>query len=368
MNCIVCNSGNVQRIKLKYPLIRHLDFNKIFDSGILYHCQTCFNIRFSPTKSEPSKISAIYQSNNYIDNKKTSHVSFEENAGGFLTTYNQIVDFLLGTLNKACPKILDVGCFDFKLLIDAANKAPTGDYWGFEVAQGYKKYLPANAATSIHFVHDLNDIDEKFDVISLINVLLYVENIDELFRQFERLLAPDGFIYVENPDLAVNPLTVLYGDLFNIYSQNNIRNLFAKFGYSVEFVENKWALRSLSLVARRQSAPPARNDFQYDNSLQEALAYIESMKKVVQEFGGKQFKVLGTTMNAAVVSHLFGPQVHSFVDENPAKLNTKFYEKQVHHPESLTPEDILLIPYGKTSGDIIERFKKKNYRARMISI
>jgi len=77
--------------------------------------------------------------------------------------------------------------------------------------------------------------------------------------------------------------------------------------------------------------------------------------------------VLGTTVNASFVDSVLGKKLAFFTDENNYRSKPIFRNKKVLHPRLLDDSDLLVIPYGKSSRAIEERFKSQ-YKGRFMSL
>lgn len=356
MNCRMCG-GNAEVFEIDFPFFRHLDFKKIGNSGSISRCTNCFGLSLVNVDEVAPDSVQIYKDDEYVDNKKTTHVAFTQDDAFFPTTYSLQAERIVKEINVNKPNIMDIGCFDAKLLREFALRIPGSELFGFEVSSKYKKYFPADHR--FHYCSgSLHTVNESFDVITIINVLLYVNEINDFMRELKRLLKPGGIIFVECPDIDKNPCTILYGDLSSYFNLDLLTNLFSIFGFTFTPCNNEWAPRGIAGFAKSSNVtPPAFKD---DRQIFECIKYLEAMKKSLGEIEYKSnIKIVGTTMNAATVYHLVKGNVDFFVDENPNKIGTTFYGKPVHHPKILKDEDNIIIPYGKTSEAIKSKFETK---------
>lgn len=355
MNCRICG-GKTEIFKMDFPFFRHLDFKKIGNSGSISRCLNCFSLSLVNVDEVAPDSVQIYKDDEYVDNKKTTHVSFSQVDDFFPTTYSFQAEKIVKKIKDSNPEILDIGCFDAKLLREFALRCPDAELFGFEVSPKYEKYFPKDPRFH-YFSGSLGSINESFDAITISNVLLYVSELSDFMIELKRLLKPGGIIFVECPDIDKNPCTILYGDLSSYFNLDLLTNLFSIFGFIFTPCDNEWAPRSIAGFATLSSNPPLIRE---NRQIFECLNYLEAMKKSLGEIKYKSnIKILGTTMNAATVYNLINGQVDFFIDENPNKINTSFYGKPVYHPKALKDEDIIIIPYGKTSEAIKNKFRSK---------
>lgn len=79
---------------------------------------------------------------------------------------------------------------------------------------------------------------------------------------------------------------------------------------------------------------------------------IDKAKSISTE---KRLGILGTTIEAAFVKTLLGERISFFVDENPARVGTDFYENHVLNPKQLSENDCVFIPISDGADNIKKR-------------
>ena len=346
MICNICGSSRGKTFQFDFPFYRHLDFSKIADSGTIFQCDKCFGVCYSGS----NEIKDIYSSDEYVENKKTFHVAYEK-PGECTTVYSLQAEYLS---KEAAPNslILDIGCFDGKLLSELRCRLNHATLYGFDVSAKNRQYI----TDDIHFRHtDLSSINLQFDLIILVNVISYIEDIQGLMANLKRLLKRTGRIYIETTNIDEDPCQILYGDLYNSYNCNLMTNLLGLYGFGFEPFQIHWAARSLSGMA--QLTNNGGTLLEDDGVVSTCLTKLNELKEGVCKIRRK-FKVLGTTLNASLVYNLTPETVECFIEENPSKQGGMFNDLQILHPKTLVRDDLLVLPYGRASQKIKKRFEK----------
>ena len=368
--CPVCHGDDVNVVSVTHTFIGHKDFLplKRAPSG-LSQCNRCQTIYINEGTLF-SGIEDIYHGEAYAKEKKTEHVVFEQQNMGsasLRTTYSYFAELIEKRLDEAKKnaslKFLDVGSFDGKLLVELKKDFPNAIMHGFDVSDHVGSIFPKLADFSF-YSGTLEDIHNRYDVISVVNVLCYVDNLPALAAQFDRLLTPNGIVLFVCTDARKNPYFLTCGDQYTFQTPANLKNFWAYFGYSVEFVDAEQAFpRSIVGFAKRNAAC-SDVSYEKDDTLLASLSYLTHAASELQQAivshrndnPSGRIAVLGCTNNAAWAHNLAGPQITCFADENPSRIGRTFYGKAVLHPRDLAKEDLLVLPYGATAKALAEKF------------
>jgi 2-polyprenyl-3-methyl-5-hydroxy-6-metoxy-1,4-benzoquinol methylase len=181
--CAVCNSPNYVS---KYIV-------KGFD---IVRCTECSHVYVNPRLSD-TELDRIY-SNNYFHNTDYGYEEYESTSHlrklNFNRWYNDLKPFLKSSKGKA----LDVGCAS-GLFLEILKK----DSWevkGIELDPAMIKKLKEQGID--HYSSKLESFEttEKFDLITLFDVIEHIPYPALAFDKLQDLLAPGGIIAIITPD------------------------------------------------------------------------------------------------------------------------------------------------------------------------
>lgn len=369
--CPICASGDYERIAVDYTFIRHLDFSPMrHQAATLDKCTRCQTI-YMADPAVLEEVRCIYHGEEYAREKKTEHVAFTAPAaGGFTTTYALMADLVAARAAPGGPTaMLDVGCFDGKLLVEIGKRFPDARLHGFDVTAFVGDIFPKGPRFA--YTHgDLARVEGRYDVIAIVNTLMYVDDLPALMRHLDRLLAPGGQVFVVVMNPMKNPFFLTCGDQYFYPTPANLRNMFRHFGFRAD-LETAHPAFPRSIVAFCTKAPGAGNGYEPDDTLRIATRYLSSagrrLKALAAERRGGRFCVLGCTNNAAWAYNQIGDAIDCFADENPYRVGRRFYDRPVVHPRDLHRDDVLVVPYGDTAAPIVEKFSGL-YAARLEAI
>jgi trans-aconitate methyltransferase len=258
--------------------------------------------------------------------------------------------------NHEYKRVLDIGCFDGKLLVELDRIITNADLWGFDINPHLKEFFPEK--DNFHFIStDLEDLKGPIDLIILSHSILYIPDLNVLMASISRLLKDDGTLFIQIPDIYTNPFYSLMGDQSFIFTETSLQNVLNNFGYRSEIVKNDYFPREVLITAQRDESVDL-SSYKENNLFEDNIEKINRVKEELENINDQNLTVLGTTVNAAFVDEIIGRRIHLFVDENLSKPDKKFRGKNVAHPKDLNDTSHTILPYGESGNKIRERFEK----------
>ncbi len=339
MKCPICLS-KVEDIKeLEYYSYKHENFNDLKNKHKICQCPNCSLI----FNNEVSNIEELCKSKNYSESQQTAQKKNKNTRSAVQAKY--IAEKLV---NDKSNSVLDIGCFDGSLLKEIAELESEIQLFGYDI----NPYLKNSFVNSdINFISSsLDDITEKFDLISLSHSIIYFKDLNLLFKQIKRMLKADGILFIQTPDILKNPIYALMGDQYYYFTRITIENLLNNMGFSVSFIEDNNFSRECALFAELAEI----EDVKVENELNNIILDLELVKEKLLLAKFDNIGVLGTTANAAFIDNIIN--VKYFVDESGKKM---FRGKKVFHPKNLTEEDKILVCYGESSKHLAKKLNKK---------
>lgn len=357
MICSVCASSNVKVIRVEYPFLTHLDYSTIKTSGEIGRCRNCQSLLHSIEDGAIAKVEQLLGGIDYARSKQTSQTFRVNEFSGPVTRSFLQAELISRRLMSEKPSVLDIGAFDGQLLLELDARFPKAQLHGFDVNPHLRASFPSKDNFRF-WSSDLASIYGKFDLISMSHSIMYEKSVERLMRHIKRLLKPDGFLFVQVPDITASPCYLLFGDQHYFYTANIMKNALELFGFAFASVESNWFPREIVCTAKptTQGRRPFIEDTQVYNCIRDLDEKAVGLKDLPC---GSKVGVLGTTANAAFVDSLLGDHVTRFFDENPKRVGGKFRNKEILHPHALTESDVLVIPYGESGQGIQKRFTRE---------
>jgi len=259
---------------------------------------------------------------------------------------------------KIKQRILDIGCFDGRMLLEVDSITNFADLWGFDINPHVENMFPRRS--NFHFVKDsLQNLEAgSFDIITLSHSIMYIPNFNELIDSIKYLLKNSGIFFIQIPDILKNPYSTLMGDQHFIFTDKSLRNTLRKYGFCTDVVINSYFPRELLLAAKLKEAN-CISKFEKDNTFKKNINKLNIVKKKLENLNDREYAVLGTTVNAAFVDEIIGDKIKYFVDEDQSKVGKIFRGKKIIDPRDIQRKYQILLPFENMNGNIQERFIKK---------
>ena len=359
MHCPFCFSKNIEIFKIDFPFIRHLDFEFIKQQSTIGNCLECdlgFNNILGSDKIDVDK---IYKSKEYALSLRLNQLLYIKDFKDPVTPYFLQAEIINSYLNKTSLSVLDIGCYDGRLLKELDRRYTDADLNGYDVNSHIRHFFPKQK--NFHFWCDnISNVKGSFDLICISHSLQYIFDINNFMNELFRLLKPGGTIFFQAPDISKNSYALLYGDLYYYFTPAIIKNIFNQHGFEINFIDhNNWFPREI--VAFAKLVPGGKkNKYQNDKHLSSCCDYLYNVVSLLKNsFFKKPIGVLGTTLNAAFINNIIDDTIDFFVDENHTNVGKQFHGKKVIHPDMLDGSETILIPYGNSSKLIYDKLKKR---------
>ena len=365
--CPLCGKEAIDVFSIPYPLFEHREFESISDGpSFLGQCRECKAVFRNDEDGISAKIDDIYRRNEYVTRREPLHTVFAEEFGELKTMPFLQAELLAPYIPDRDAAILDIGCFDGRLLRELSGRYDEADLCGFDVSEETRTRFPKGKG--FRFVSgSLEDVTGSFDLVVLSHSIQYIRRLGDLFGHMGRLLKPGGTLFVQVPDLNLRPTSLLFGDLHFHFTQAVLESMFATFSFSCSFLDNHWFPRDL-LAAGRMGQADERQDFQTNASIESALAYLDAMREKLESLSkDSRIGVLGTTIDAAFVDSVLGDEVAFFMEENEEKVGGIFHGKPILSPDEVAASDWVLLPMGEMAETVSARLSRE-YEGRYICV
>ena len=354
--CKGCGSEMVKKMAVNHPFFRHLDFTTISKSGCLYKCSEC-QIVSNPDVS--ANEAPTFETESYAASRQTEHtIKVDEYSQPVTRSFLQAKILADNIIQHDQPKILDIGCFDGQLLFELDILLPEPQLYGFDINFHLEAVFPKK--NNFRFISsNLEEIDTHFDLITLSHSILYICDFSKLMFTISKLLKDDGSMFIQIPDISLNPFYTLMGDQCFIFTKNSLRNVLQRYGFSTSKINSGYFSRELLFVAKKKvHEMNIAEAYLLDDTVEHTIETLESKRKKLLNMSDSGLLVLGTTVNASYVDEILQERIECFLDENPRKTGTTFRGKKVLHPSQLTHNQHTILPYGESGRMIEKRFRE----------
>lgn len=189
----------------------------------LYQCEKCGHIQKLADADYKQTVKDIYQSyESYKLSDGKEHLTFS--SGIPVTRSISIIRNSTPFLPKL-NSILDLGCGSGVTLKVLSELFPKVALAGFDINDSEKDNILSIYGVEQFYSGNLDEIDTKFDLITLIHVLEHVETPSQFLHQIKQLITINGVLLVQVPNICENPIDAMVFDHVSHFSVNTLYRL-----------------------------------------------------------------------------------------------------------------------------------------------
>lgn len=374
--CLLCDfpSLNTCFDGSQYPSVSS-DCKPCVYPSITYFCQRCSHLQKLHDSASRTKRSDVYnQYDIYSLSGGSEHLIFEDGFAFSKTRSSRILDHL--NANYPLQKFghfLDVGCGKGSFLSTFASHYPDWSLYGFEPSQKYEEHILKMKNVKQFFYGSLENIRLKFELVAAIHVLEHVENPSVFLKQIHSLLADDGILLIQLPNILDSPFDMIVFDHYSHFSSSVLVAFCKSIGYNIHFVATNWLTREISLGLRKSICQKNQNWYTDINVKLLTDLFTQSAdwlnitsKKVHQAALSTNFGVFGTAIAGTWLGNMLGDRLKFFVDEDLAKIGKYHLGKPIVLPKDLKECDDVYLAFPYHIADSIRNRLQKTCKGNFI--
>lgn len=244
---------------------------------------------------------------------------------------------------------LDIGCGKGLALQAFKKTFPKWDIWGYEVSNRYQSFLQKHIDRDKLILgpsHLLETSDQKFNIISLFDVLEHVKDPISVLKSAKKLLKEGGYIYIQVPEIYEGLMDWLIVDHLSHFSLETIQWLAGVCGLKVRSVVDHYSVGGLQMLCQKSDRVPEEivgqrlsNFYGTNKAIMTAHLiywnrYGSTIKQLLREAEERKnpLAVFGTGTAASVIPVYLAESlkwIACFIDENPYRIGKTHFNKPV---------------------------------------
>ena len=352
-------------IKSNLPVFNHANYGKISDYCYYTKCNFCQLISILANKKIKKSIK-FNSSKKYVETKQTDQKKIVKGRKKLLYRSELQAEYISKHIKKNKVKILDIGCFDGKLLNYLDSICKKSLFYGYDINPFLEKLFPPKK--NFYFLKNLELVNFKFDCIVISLSLQYIKDLKRLLTACRNLIKDDGKIFIQVPDIKKNIFHSLMADQRYIFTENSLLNICKILNLTIKKVDKKYFSREIILILKRGSGLKNKCQIDKDRVFENNLITLKKIKnKLKLKFTNNRYSVLGTTVNAAFIDEVIKKNITHFLDENVKSKNKFFRGKKIQHPKKLKKTNNVIFPYVNSENAMLKRFRN-TYKGHFITI
>jgi SAM-dependent methyltransferase len=359
-SCIVCGHPQLKEIEKFHALPRVTSDCKPFPAGgRLFVCGDCGSIQKRADALWLGEIGKIYDEYEiYKLSDGAEQLIFTDL--GIVPRSERLVDFLKSAATlPECGRLIDIGCGNGAALARFSNALPEWQLYGNELSDRALPRLRSMPNFVELYTVPIDEIGGRFDLVSMIHSLEHMPSPRSALENAKGLLAEDGVLFVEVPDVETSPFDLLVADHLAHFSRDTLRYLVAQVGVPASFISNSVLPKEITLLARvapiEIAAPAGQTGMQM---AQASILWLEQLLALARDIARTQrFGIFGTSIAGMWLFGALCDKVSFFVDEDPSRIGREYGGKPVLSPLDAPGGAIVFIPLAPaTAVKVAERY------------
>lgn len=358
--CIVCGSFGLQEIEEYKALPRVTsDCKPFIAGGRLFACHDCGGIQKLPNENWFADIGKIYGDYQiYQLSSGAEQLIFTD--AGTVPRSRRLAEYLKTSVNlPESGRLIDIGCGNGAALATFSETLPHWQLYGSELSDRALAQLQRLPKFKELYTGPIDKILGRFDLVSLIHSLEHMPSPRSTLQHVRRLLANNGTLLIEVPDVETSPFDLLVADHLTHFSRMTLNYLLGQAGVSTTVISNTVLPKEITVIGQQgaiEVASPVRQD-----GMRIAHATVHWLTQVLtlaRDLARAQpFGIFGTSIAGM---WLFGPlreSVTFFVDEDPSRIGGEYAGKPILAPRDAPRGATVFVPLAPTiAAKVVARY------------
>lgn len=232
IKCLVCQNTNKNLFKVRYTK----------ENCAVVECQNC-SFHFIPPYYR--------QQIDYTEYKSSDVTAEIKRSNQWLKIQRNLLRFQLIQKYKKNGKIYDVGAGFGHFML--TGKQLGYQVTGIEMSRANVEFAKKELNLPVKYGNFLDeDEHQKYDIITLWDVLEHIDEADEVVQKAAMLLNPDGYIFIQVPQWGSFFQSIMKDkwwamglDHVNYFSKKTITKLLAAYGFEVKTIKSSIELKNI---------------------------------------------------------------------------------------------------------------------------
>jgi SAM-dependent methyltransferase len=366
--CHICQAGNILLVKRFAQLAQVTSDSRLWKrGGKLGICRSCGFVQKIADDAFMRDCKEIYRTYAvYYQADGQEQKVFEQSKGLSQSRSESILTQLLKQYAlPAVGTLLDIGCGNGNLLRSFSKLCPSWVLSGLEFDEKNRSSIEKIENVHAFYSCELNDITDKFDMISMIHCLEHIVDPVHFLRKVKDKLTTQGLLLIEFPTYTLNPFDLVIADHCTHLDMNNIKNLLEQCGFEVVLASTDIVPKEMTILARKNIVSKtilSVSETALEDSHRGLLSAIAWLKENIacasRIAAHDDLGIFGTSIAGAWLYNEIPDQISFFVDEDSDRINKLFLGRPVYHPKNLPEKGSVYIPLPHVvASGIAERLK-----------
>jgi SAM-dependent methyltransferase len=354
--CSVCDQIALRVISAFADLPRVTSDCKPWPSGgEVAVCEICGTIQKPASAPWLGEIKQIYDAYELYHQSEGAEQPIFCADGSSAPRSRLLINYLaqhLTNSSSAGKRLIDIGCGTGAALKNFSEALPAWSFDGAELTDNALPNLRKIPRFERLYTVPVTDIDERYDVVTLIHSLEHIVDPPVTLGGARRLLKPDGTLLVQVPDIETSPFDLLVADHRTHFTRKTLGLLAARQGIGIDVLVNTVLPKEITLIGRPSGAASIspqpteglRIAAQTVKWLHDLLARAEGLSAV------PNFGIFGSSISAMWLYGALRGRVKFFVDEDNGRIGRFVNGVPILAPANVPPKSTVFVPLTESAA------------------
>jgi SAM-dependent methyltransferase len=349
VSCHHCDSANLETVEGYSDWCQVTSDSRSWTKGgALAICKACGLVQKPHTAEWSREADKIYESYVLYHQSRSGVEQLIAGKTGLKSRSVHLIDWMRRALKLDDDGLLlDFGCGTGSTLKAFAQELPRWQLSGYE--PNVKDVNVLSEIETVERIYErLEDIDKRFDLVTLVHVFEHIPSPAKVIRDIRRLLHPTrGRLFIQVPYFPDNPFDLMIADHSSHFTQASIASVVSSAGYDIESLRVDVLKREITLVARPGTGTwraPSFDASVTGRGLRAALDWLGTVRQSMEVFGDGVFGIFGSSISAAWASSNLERRVDFYLDEDRSRVGCTFFDRPIADPSDAQQASSIYIP------------------------
>ena len=275
---------------------------------------------------------------------------FEASSTACAPRSRRLVDSMVKTLELSqAGRLLDIGCGNGAALANFSKALPGWTLFGSELNDKALQILRQLPNFDTLFTCALSDIPDVYDVVSLIHSLEHMPEPLDTVRTAGRLIADDGWLSVQVPDVRTSPFDLLVADHLLHFTTDTLRYIIQRAGFAGVALTDTLLKKELTFIGRWCEGETVSQLTNPVSGWALAATHLRWLHEVIAAAEiiaakGQPFGIFGTAIAGMWLFGVLQDRVDFFVDEDSSRIGKRYQGRAIYRPEDAPAAANVFVP------------------------
>lgn len=372
LRCHLCDSEDLTVIDGYEDLKRVTSDAKPWrKGGRLAFCGSCATAQAIIDRAWQEEAAAIYADYGmYLRSGGNEQVVFDAHGTAYSRSDQLFRRMKEQAALPAAGDVLDIGCSNGGTLRSFSSSFPQWRCHGHDLNNRFEAEVRRKVDLHGFFTGTPAQIPRAFDLATMFHVLEHIPAPRAFLREVRSILSPQGMLFIEVPNCALNPFILLVADHSTHFWDRSLGALLESAGFQLKTLISSWVSKELSALAvpnegRTPSAPGNTEVQSLREQLRQSVQCLRNIRNEVRQLRSESrpFGLFGTAIAATWLLDELEGDIDFFVDEDQLRVGKTYFDKPIVRPAEVSRGATVYLPFApEIARSIRARLEREGIR------